>query len=239
MFFLIVHCGQVVGSLISSLILSFLIEMPENVDEMDRTCGNGFPRNLSSLSERAQQNLQRPSQLAYSSVVAIDLVCVVVALMIICFFLNALKRDEIKRLRCSSLFLLLTLFFSKKPSKFTAEVLILTLKNLQKPKVLLLIPLTVFNGIEQAFAVGVYTKAFVGCGLGISNIGFVMTSFGVSNAIFSLVFGPLIKLFGRMPLFVFGAVINLIMIMTLMIWPLNAGDRVFFNVIASVLGNLS
>jgi hypothetical protein len=128
--------------------------------------------------------------------------------------------------------------FSKKPPKFTAEVIILTLKNLQKPKVLLLIPLTIFNGIEQAFAVGVYTKAFVGCGLGIPSIGFVMTSFGVSNATFSLVFGPLIKLFGRMPLFVFGAVINLLMIMTLIIWPVNPGDRAFFNVVASVLGKL-
>jgi hypothetical protein len=63
-----------------------------------------------------------------------------------------------------------------------------------------------------------------------------MTSFGVSNAVFSLVFGPLIKLFGRMPLFVFGAVINLLMILTLMIWPLNPADRAFFNIVASVLG---
>lgn len=99
-----------------------------------------------------------------------------------------------------------------------------------------MIPLTVFNGIEQAFAVGVYTKAFVGCGLGIPSIGYVMTSFGVSNASFSLIFGPLIKLFGRMPLFVYGSVTNLIMIMSLMIWPVNPGDRAFFNVIASVLG---
>jgi hypothetical protein len=164
-FFLIVHLGQVVGSLISSLILSFLIETPEIVDEMDRSCGSGFPRNSSLLSDRAKQNLERPSQLAYSSVVAIDLVCVIVAIMIISFFLNALKRDEIKRYRFTILILIVCVFqilmFSKKPPKFTAEVLTLTLKNLQKPKVLLLIPLTIFNGIEQAFAVGVYTKVIV------------------------------------------------------------------------------
>lgn len=96
MFFLIVHLGQVIGSLASSLILSLLIEIPDFVDQMDRTCGAGFPKNLSLLSPRAQLNLQRPFQLAYSSVVAIDLVCVIVALMIVSFFLNALKRDEIK-----------------------------------------------------------------------------------------------------------------------------------------------
>ena len=44
-----------------------------------------------------------------------------------------------------------------------------------------------------------------------------MTSFGVADAVCSLVFGPLIKLFGRMPLFVFGAVINMLMIITLMV----------------------
>lgn len=124
----------------------------------------------------------------------------------------------------------------KKPPKFTAEVLVLTLKNLQKPKVLLLIPLTVFNGIEQAFAIGIYTKAYVGCGLGIAHIGYVMTTLGVCDAICSLVFGPLIRMFGRMPLFVFGAVMNILMIMTLMVWPLNPGDRALFNVVAGVWG---
>lgn len=63
-----------------------------------------------------------------------------------------------------------------------------------------------------------------------------MTTFGVSDAICSLVFGPLIRMFGRMPLFVFGAVMNMLMIMTLMIWQLNPGDRVLFNVIAGVWG---
>ncbi|ETN71740.1 hypothetical protein NECAME_19192, partial [Necator americanus] len=58
--------------------------------------------------------------------------------------------------------------------------------------------------------------AFVACGLGVSQIGFVCTAFGVSDAVCSLVFGPLIKLFGRMPLFVFGAVNNMLMIITLM-----------------------
>lgn len=71
----------------------------------------------------------------------------------------------------------------------------------------------------------------------------------LSQINFSFVFGPLIKLFGRMPLFVFAAVINLLMIITLMvgfflqnlyssikIWPLNPGDRALFNAIAGVWG---
>jgi MFS family permease len=60
--------------------------------------------------------------------------------------------------------------------------------------------------------VGLYTKAYAGCALGISDIGYVMSSFGIADAICSLVFGPLIKLFGRMPLLMFGGVINLLMV---------------------------
>lgn len=83
--------------MISSLILNMLIETPEFADEIDRTCGSGFPKNWTALSERVKKNLERPTQLAYSSVVTIDLVCMIVALMIVGLFLNALKRDELKR----------------------------------------------------------------------------------------------------------------------------------------------
>ncbi|KAH7727545.1 CRE-UNC-93 protein [Aphelenchoides avenae] len=220
-FFMVVHMGQVMGNLISSLVLVAFVPTIEIEDKVDPTCGHGFPSNSSLLSQNAQLNLQRPPVSAYAAVVGIDLVCALIALMFVGCFLNSLKRDEIER--------------SKEP-QFTTEVLRLTAKNLKKPKPLLLIPLTIFNGIEQAFAVGLYTKAYVACGLGVGHVGFVMTSFGVADAVCSLVFGPLIKLFGRMPLFVFGAVINGLMIMTLAIWPLNPGDRALFNAIAGVWG---
>uniref|UniRef100_A0A0K0D0H2 UNC93-like protein n=1 Tax=Angiostrongylus cantonensis TaxID=6313 RepID=A0A0K0D0H2_ANGCA len=100
---------------------------------------------------------------------------------------------------------------------FDAPVLKQTLKNCRNTKIMLLVPLTAFNGVERAFLIGIFTKAFVGCGIGVPQIGYVCTAFGISDAICSLVFGPLIKLFGRMPLFVFGAVNNMLMIVTLMV----------------------
>ncbi|PIC38507.1 hypothetical protein B9Z55_010500 [Caenorhabditis nigoni] len=39
-----------------------------------------------------------------------------------------------------------------------------------------------------------------------------------------------------MPLFVFGAVVNLLMIVTLMVWPLNAADTQIFYVVAAMWG---
>ncbi|KAK6030976.1 hypothetical protein OSTOST_02880, partial [Ostertagia ostertagi] len=117
-----------------------------------------------------------------------------------------------------------------------APILKQTLMNCRNTKIMLLVPLTVFNGVEQAFVIGIFTKAFVACGLGVPQIGFVCTAFGISDAICSLVFGPLIKLFGRMPLFVFGAVNNMLMIVTLMIWPLNPADKAILYVAATVWG---
>uniref|UniRef100_A0A183CQQ3 UNC93-like protein n=1 Tax=Globodera pallida TaxID=36090 RepID=A0A183CQQ3_GLOPA len=233
--------GQVLGNVLSSLILGSAIERFEPEDRVDYTCGHSFL--VQNLSERAQRNLSPPPRLAFLAVVGIDLCCAIVACVTVKLFLNPLQKQTTtasgKGIPPSS----------RDPTKFSTPIFRLTLRNLRRPKSDLLIPLTIFNGIEQAFAVGLYTKAYVGCGLGISEIGFVMTSFGVADAIcrfsrlahsplnlFSLVFGPLIKLFGRMPLLMFGAVINLLMIITLMIWVVNPGDRTLFNAVAGVWG---
>lgn len=97
------------------------------------------------LSAQAQRNLVRPPQVAYLSVISVDLFCAIIALLIVFLFLNSLKSDKI--------------ILNQQPSdSFNTKVLRLTWRNLHRPKLLLLIPLTIFNGIEQAFAVGLYTK---------------------------------------------------------------------------------
>ncbi|KHJ92886.1 hypothetical protein OESDEN_07214 [Oesophagostomum dentatum] len=220
-FFMIVHSGQVFGNLLSSFIMTAAMKTPEQLDEVYKTCGHGFPMNLSELTEKAAQNLERPNQRVYLSVCLTYLACAIVAVMIVSMFLNALHKDVVNR--------------SKAPV-FHAETLKQTVMNFKNTRIMLLVPLTVFNGVEQAFVVGIFTKAFIACGLGVSQIGFVCTAFGVADAICSLVFGPLIKLFGRMPLFVFGAVNNMLMIVTLMIWPLNPADKAILYVAISVWG---
>ncbi|VDK65715.1 unnamed protein product, partial [Onchocerca ochengi] len=185
------------------------------------SCGHFFRDNISYLSEQAIENLRRPAQSVYLSLCGIYFCCTIVALMIVLLFLNSLRKDEIARLKAP--------FFS-------TDICKAIFRNLTYPKSLLLVPLTFFSGTEQAFIVGLYTKAYIGCGLGIGQIGFVMTAFGVADAICSLVFGPLMKLFGRMPLFVFGAVISMLVSLTLLIWPLNPGDTSLFYAMVGVLG---
>uniref|UniRef100_A0AC35TLD6 MFS domain-containing protein n=1 Tax=Rhabditophanes sp. KR3021 TaxID=114890 RepID=A0AC35TLD6_9BILA len=220
-FFMTVHLGQVIGNIMSSLIITAAVPYQKPMDLIDRTCGHAYRVNSSYLSQRANHNLEAPPRKAISSVVGVYICCSIISLLIISLFLNALKKDAL---------------IKGTPLSFRPEMLKATMRSFKKIKVLLLVPLTIFNGFEQAFIVGLYTKAYVGCGLGISQIGFIMTSFGVADAVCSLVFGPLIKLFGRMPLFVFGAVINMLMIITLLMWPINPGDFQVFYVIAGVWG---
>ncbi|GMR35274.1 hypothetical protein PMAYCL1PPCAC_05469 [Pristionchus mayeri] len=220
-FFMVLHLGQVIGNLLSSLLLT-AVQTPHILeDRHGTTCGNRFPWNETMLSEEAISNLALPSSSVYFAVCAAYLACAIVAVLILVMFLNALHKDVVNR---------------NNSPVYDAEILRLMLDNLKNIKMYLLIPLTIFNGLEQAFVVGLFTKAFIACGLGISQIGFVMTAFGVSDAVCSLVFGPLIKLFGRMPLFVFGCVINMLMICTVLVWSLNPADTMVFYVIAGVWG---
>nr|CAD2190831.1 unnamed protein product [Meloidogyne enterolobii] len=256
-FFMFYHVGQVLGNLLSSLILGggALWQLVPD-DHVDYTCGHNFA--LLNLSSRAQQNLSAPSRLAFISVVGVYLLCALLALITVKWFLNPLqkqttltnitvKKNQVDTTKsCAEEHLLQnnttnnTTTANKKDeinqNDFSVDVFRLSLRNWSRPKPLLLIPLTIFNGIEQAFVVGLYTKAFAGCALGINEIGFVMVWFGLIAACSSLVFGPLIKLFGRMPLLMFGAVINLLMLFVLMIWAVNPGDRVLFNAVAGVWG---
>ncbi|KAL3993629.1 Ion channel regulatory protein UNC-93 family protein [Acanthocheilonema viteae] len=220
-FFMVLHLGQVIGNLISSFILTAATGHRQLKDEVQKCCGHSFYDNVSYLSEQAIENLRRPAQSVYLSLCGVYFCCTIVALMIVLLFLNSLRKDEIARLKAPFL---------------STDICKAIFRNLIHPKSSLLVPLTLFSGVEQAFIVGLYTKAYIGCGLGIGQIGFVMTAFGVADAICSLVFGPLMKLFGRMPLFVFGAVISMLVSLTLLIWPLNPGDTSLFYAIVGVLG---
>ncbi|ETN76370.1 hypothetical protein NECAME_11724 [Necator americanus] len=142
-FFMIIHSGQVFGNLLSSFIMTAAMKTPEPLDEVYKTCGHAFPSNSSELSTKATQNLERPHQRIYLSVCLTYLACAIVAVMIVSMFLNALHKDVINRSRAPV---------------FDAAVLKQTFVNFKNMKIMLLVPLTVFNGVEQAFLAGIFTK---------------------------------------------------------------------------------
>ncbi|KFD71360.1 hypothetical protein M514_07155 [Trichuris suis] len=222
-FYLVVHMGQVFGNLISSWILKASESdnpLPPRLDAVDHTCGQYFT-DVFHLSPTAARNLRRPPITVIRSLCGVYFCCILVALMVLSLFLNQLRKDMSN---------------TRVKPRFNLEVWRTTIKQLQKPKTLLLIPLSIFSGMERAFISADFSKGYVGCCLGISNIGSVLTCFGVCNAICSVLFGPLIQLFGRMPLFTFGAVVDMLMIFTLLIWPPNPEDTILFYVVAATWG---
>lgn len=84
------------------------------------------------------------------------------------------------------------------------QLLTATFKQLKKVNQQLLIPITVFIGMEQAFIGAEFTQAYVSCALGIHQIGYVMICFGVVNAICSIIFGSIMKYIGRVTIIILG-----------------------------------
>ena len=95
-----------------------------------------------------------------------------------------------------------------------------TFKHMTKPYQLLIIPLTIWSGLEQGFFLSDFTAGFISCLFGVDQIGWTLITYGVCDALFSLGFGVIMKYTGRPLIYVLGASINLSVIFTLMFWNL-------------------
>ncbi|GBP98242.1 UNC93-like protein [Eumeta japonica] len=136
-------------------------------------CGANFCVHGSS----GHSNLERPPDHEIFEISMIYLSCIIAAVAIIAFFLDPLKRYGEKRKGSQS---------AQELSGM--ELLSATFRQMKKPNQQLLIPITVFIGMEQAFIGADFTQAYVSCALGIHQIGFVMICFGVVNAVCSILF---------------------------------------------------
>ena len=79
-------------------------------------------------------------------------------------------------------------------------------------------------------------QAFVNCALGIHNVGYVMICLSVVDSVCSVAFGPLVKILGRPFLYIFGAIINIAMAITILHWHPDPTTPVVFFVIAGFWG---
>ncbi|XP_026686646.1 UNC93-like protein [Diaphorina citri] len=111
------------------------------------------------------------------------------------------------------------------------ELLSATAYQLKKPYQQLLIPITIWIGMEQAFIGADFTQAYISCALGVSSVGYVMICFGVVNAICSLLFGTLMKFIGRSPLMALGFIVHCCLIWILVVWrPHPNNPKIFFTI---------
>ncbi|CAH1798683.1 unnamed protein product [Owenia fusiformis] len=121
-------------------------------------------------------------------------------------------------------------------NKFKPEQLIATFKHFKHFNQVLLIPLTIFTGLEQAFFAGDYTKSYVSCALGIFMVGYVVICFGVCDAIFSFTFGRLVKYINRWPLIAGAAALHYGILITALLWQPRPSSLPIFFLIAGLWG---
>ncbi|XP_020619657.1 protein unc-93 homolog A-like [Orbicella faveolata] len=214
-FFLIFQSGQIWGNLISSLVLQQGVNdtFRENADEV---CGARFCSNPPKLTNATDEYDRK----LVIRLLSIYLATGVFAVLLIIALLDRLTGSLDRR----------------KEQESGASLLIATAKHLTDMRMLLVLPLTMFSGLEQAFTFADFTAAFVTCSLGIHRVGFVMICFGATDAFFSLTLGRLTKYTGRIPVFISGAVIHIAVITVMLIWRPNYHLVWVFYVIAALLG---
>ena len=225
-FFMFYQMAQVWGNLISSAVLSYGLDaVPANTtlnsSVVAEVCGANFCGATSGDAESPK--LERPPEERIHLISGIYLCCMIVASLIVAFGVDSLSRYNQGR--------------SGSATGLTGlKLLAVTLKLLKEKSQLLMLPIIMFIGGEQAFLFADYNASFVSCAWGISNIGYVMICFGVTNAIAALGAGSIMKLTGRKPLMAFAFCLHMGILIFLLRWKPTPEQNSMFFVMSGLWG---
>ncbi|XP_030051819.1 protein unc-93 homolog A isoform X2 [Microcaecilia unicolor] len=178
-FFLIFQLSGVFGNLISSLIFGHNSTKVEILNSSAYAhCGAGdcpgaFTSNNSTESHH-------PAKILVYTLLAVYTGCGILAVALTAIFLGGQTTEDKNQSFCTT---------------FLA-----TFYHLRDKRQCLLIPLTMFVGLEVAFISSEYTKSYITCVLGIQFVGYVMICFGMSTSLCSLFFGKISQYTGRIAL---------------------------------------
>ncbi|XP_034176006.1 UNC93-like protein [Osmia lignaria lignaria] len=224
-FFLAWQTAELWGNLISSLVLSegeFGSGKGNSTTNSDKIklCGADF----CVVGNGGHDTLERPPESEIYEISAIYLTCVIIAVIIVALFVDPLSRYGEKQRKVDS------------QELSGIQLLSATAYQLKKPYQQLLIPITVWIGMEQAFIGADFTQAYISCALGVHKVGYVMICFGVVNAACSLLFGSLMKFVGRQPLMVLGAIVHVSLVVVLLHWKPNPENPYVFYTVSGLWG---
>ncbi|XP_017771315.1 PREDICTED: UNC93-like protein [Nicrophorus vespilloides] len=234
-FFMFYQFSQVWGNLISSAVLSngagepaIEIIMNATKEVMNGTIGNvvnvcGANFEPSIAAADANPNLAPPPMSKIHLIAGIYLACMIAACLIIAFAVDSLSRYDKGRTGSGS-------------GLSGTKLLAVTMKQLANPYQLLILPITMFIGAEQAFIAADFNASFVSCGWGISNIGFVMICFGICNAISALFTGSIVKITGRSPVIAFALALHVALIVVLLVWQPEERNKYMYFLVAGLWG---
>ncbi|XP_048063487.1 protein unc-93 homolog A [Megalobrama amblycephala] len=219
-FFFIFQSSAVWGNLMSSLIFgqdSNIVEVPE---ENLKFCG------VSTCFDNFTNtgNTTRPSKHLVNTLLGCYIGVGVLAMIFVAIFLDDIDKSLAREFR------------KTKGNVSFCSTFLATFKLLRDPRLLLLIPLTMYSGFEQSFLSGEYTKNYVTCALGIHYVGFVMICFGAANSLCSFAFGRLAEYTGRIALFCLAAATNLGCFVGLLYWEPHPDQLPVFFVFPALWG---
>jgi predicted MFS family arabinose efflux permease len=127
-----------------------------------------------------------------------------------------------------------------------------TFKHLKHLNQILLIPFTLWSGLEQTYISAQFTKVrnrieqnidfvlffkgFITCAVGIKYVGLIMIVYGICDALSSFSFGQIGKYIGRIYCLFIAAVINYALIITMFIWVPNENQIWVLFILAGLWG---
>ncbi|XP_063045265.1 protein unc-93 homolog A-like [Engraulis encrasicolus] len=199
-FFAMFQSSAIWGNLLSSAIFSQDTHIADIPEEALQYCGIG-----PCADEFIQSgNGTRPEQKLVYTLMGCYIGMGLVAIASVAFFLDDLDGGVAKEFRGSG--------------ESLRSIVMATTRLLGDRKLQLLIPMTIYSGLEQSYLWAEFTKNYVTCALGIHFIGYSMICFGACDSVFSFVFGKIAPLTGRMALFALAALTNFCCIMGLLFW---------------------
>ncbi|XP_045611693.2 protein unc-93 homolog A [Procambarus clarkii] len=225
-FFMFFQSTQVWGSLIASSVLSVGVEEPNGTHNTELlSCGYNFC--IGEISDGSNSSdsggREGPPLWQIYTMASIYLVFSLFSCVVVLVFVDPLS--SFKEIEGSG-----------GSGKSSVQLLVATFTHLRHPYQLLIVPLTIWSGLEQGFLTADYTAAYVSCGLGVHMVGYVIVCYGVCDALCSVGLSRLVKVLGRVPVFTLGFLCNSGLIVALVYWRPHPDDLVWFFVIAGFWG---
>jgi len=250
-FFFFFQCNAILGNVISTAVLSSGTSTYEELtDEQMAKCGSHFCAGAkapevvtdesliapilnglnTTLAAQADLEAEVPNENFKTDInkiyimAGIYLACSISAAVLIALFVDPLSRFGVTDEK------------NDKAKLTGLQLLVATFRQMKKKEQLLIIPLTFWSGIEQGFFGADFTAGFVTCAYGVHTVGRVLIVFGVCDALASIGFGFVIKIVGRMPIFILGACLNILVIVVMLSWTPTSGSLGVVYFLAALWG---
>ncbi|XP_064613306.1 protein unc-93 homolog A-like [Liolophura sinensis] len=116
------------------------------------------------------------------------------------------------------------------------DELMAPLKLFKDVRMVLLVPAILYSGIEQILMFASFNEAFVSCAIGVDYVGFIMICWGVASAGSSFLSGILARCFGRCFLCVSSLVMGLGLQMYFLFWRLTGSRVIVYFAVSATWG---